>query len=148
MSRAFQLPRFAGKKPEELADLLERLVEELDGELRALRDARRGPFPNGVLGQVLSAATARHALAFGRIHRVDMQAGNVDLQLPYGRKEHEADMVGIVRLQAGNTLTVYPSGGQLVSGAASQALATAGLRIYAFTGGVADDDQGGWRLVT
>lgn len=130
---------------------LDRLVEELKTKLRAIDAVPRGMFPAGVHGLTITAgasASEPYGLTLERIHVVDMDSGDVDVRLPFARQGDEGKAVGILRVQTGGALTVYGSGAQLVSRAATEAVVTAGLRAYVWCGGDAGDDQRNWRLVT
>ncbi len=147
MSRLAQIRQLDTSSPEALRRDLGRLVDTLDTELRALANARRGLFPEGTHPQTMSAGGSPFQLALERLHIVDMTDGNVDVTLPYARATDAGKAVGILRVQSGNTLTVYPSGSQLVNATTSQSVINAGVRIYIWCGGADGDTQRNWRIV-
>lgn len=143
MTRALVLPRFRGKKPEELAELLERLVEELEAELATLRNQATGAWSVSplVIGSVSGQVTD---LDWQTSHLCDSSDGNISVRLPYGRTANLGQCVAINKTSASNTVTAYPAGGQYVLGAASLGLTTERIRIVMWCG---EGSKRGWRLV-
>jgi hypothetical protein len=143
MTRALVLPRFKGKKPEELPELLERLVEELRAELDRLRNARTGAW--SVHPTVIGSTTAVTDLTWQAGYLCDSTGGDISVRMPYGRAENVGQRVAVIKTAAGNNVIVYGAGGQYVTGGASQSVSADGVREYMWTG---DGTTRGWRLVT
>ncbi len=148
MSRLSALRQLDTANPAALKRDLGRLVALLEEELNDLRSARSAAFPDGVYGPTIAIGRPPFALGLGRIHIIDMAAGDVDVWLPVATSADEGSAVGIVRVQAGNTLTLHASGGQLVSGSPYVGVGTEGLRIVFWCGGAPGNVQRGWRFVT
>jgi hypothetical protein len=143
MTRAVIFPRFKGRKPEELPELLERLVEELRAELASLRNARTGAW--NVHPTVIGSTTAVTDLTWQTGFLCDSTGGDISVRMPYGRRDNIGQRVAIIKTAAGNNVIVYGAGGQYVTGAASQSVSADGVREYMWTG---DGSTRGWRLVT
>lgn len=142
MTRSRALPRFKGRKPEELPDNLERLVEELEAELDAIR--AQTPAAWAVSPTVLASA-GPHELTWQTGYLVQTSAASVSVRLPYGRRANVGQRVAVVKLSASNGITVYAVGSQKVSGAASESLSAVGWREFVWCG---DGASAGWRLVS
>jgi hypothetical protein len=140
--RARIWPRFKGRRPEELPELLERFVDELEQEVRALRLLLREKWDIAAAAIVPASGTV--TLSWQTAHLCDSSSADVAVRLPHGRRDNLGQRVRIVKTSASNAVIVYPSGGQHVAGAASQSLSGAGVREYQWTG---DTAARGWRLV-
>jgi hypothetical protein len=143
VTRALVLPRFKGKKPEELPELLERLVDELRAELDRLRNARTGAW--SVHPTVIGSTLIVTDMAWQTGYLCDTTGGDALVRFPYGRRDNVGQRVAVIKTDSANAVNAYGAGGQYVSGSAMQAINTAGLREYMWTG---DGSTRGWRLVT
>jgi hypothetical protein len=143
VTRALVLPRFKGKKPEELPELLERLVEELRAELDRLRKQPTGAW--AVHPLVIASTSAVTDLTWQTGYLCDTTGGDISVRMPYGRRDHIGQRVAVIKTAAGNNVVVYGAGGQYVTGAASESVSNDGVREYMWCG---DGSTRGWRLVT
>jgi hypothetical protein len=143
MTRALVLPRFKGRKPEELPELLERLVEELRDELASLRKLPSGAWTVSPL--VIGSTALVTDLTWQTGYLCDTTGGDVLVRFPYGRRDNIGQRVAIIKTAAGNNVIIYGAGGQYVTGAASESVSNDGVREYMWCG---DGSTRGWRLVT
>ncbi len=113
MSRLSQLRQIDTSSPEALKRDLGRLVEELEGTFRGLREVfleRWLPART-----VVTSTTERPGLKFGEFTKVDTQGGDVRLYLPLATGRDAGRVVQFVKMFAANWVRVVAAAGTLVN---------------------------------
>ncbi len=112
MSRLSVLRQLDTSSPEKLKRDLGRLVEELEGTFRGLREVFQERWLPA--RTVVTSTTERPGLKFGELTKVDTQGGDVRLYLPLAAGRDAGRVVQFVKMFAANDVHLTAPAGTLV----------------------------------